>query len=235
MIINKKSCVIAGLILAFIFFVGVFIVRPLVIVRNDHAAAASEWEAILAETEVERAAEEAERAAARVIVIPPITGTPTPRGPLPNIAQPVANASAPDPSDDPNDIPLTRIERPAPPPLPETAQRTEPLGTEDNPVEINLDEIDLDDPTADGRPEGAPTDPVLLNPDVRPDQAQTPIATPAPVTTTQPGGGNPSDGDTDGRGNVYIPGFGWVPDEGGGSTIIESAGGGGDWDKIIGY
>ncbi|MDR1320614.1 MAG: hypothetical protein LBK56_04190 [Gracilibacteraceae bacterium] len=73
-----------------------------------------------------------------------------------------------------------------------------------------------------------PDDPALTNPDVKPDQA------PKPAETAPPDGNAPNAGDKNGNGEIYIPGFGWVKDEGGGGQGQKSDSDG-DWEKIIGY
>ena len=76
-----------------------------------------------------------------------------------------------------------------------------------------------------------PTDPALTNPDVKPDIA------PAPVEPTRPKDPAPQGGDKNGNGEVFIPGFGWVKDEGGGGQGQQSQldPDHSDFDKIIGH
>jgi hypothetical protein len=106
-----------------------------------------------------------------------------------------------------DDIPLTIIEdKPEPPELPDTAHK------------------DGDD----SRGHEIPKDPALTNPDKKPD------STPAPVEPGKPKDNEPQSGDKNGNGEIYIPGFGWVKDEGGGGQGQKS-GSDGDWDKIIGH
>ena len=104
------------------------------------------------------------------------------------------------------DITLTEIEdKPEPPP---------------NPVKTN-GEMDKESYGA--------LDPELKNPNKKPDTA------PVPVEPAKPAKDNtPNAGDKDGKGNIYIPGFGWVKDEGGGGQGEKSVGEG-SLDKIIGY
>jgi hypothetical protein len=110
-----------------------------------------------------------------------------------------------------SDIPLTVIEdKPEPPELPDTAAKPDHHVHDANCGH----EI--------------PTDPALTNPDKKPDAA------PSPVEPTKPKDNEPKSGDKDGKGNIYIPGFGWVKDEGGGGQGRKS-GSDGDWDKIIGH
>ena len=112
--------------------------------------------------------------------------------------------------EDGDDIMLTVIpEEPAPPELPDTAHR--------------------DDENPD--PEEIPTDIALTNPDKKPD------VTPPPVEPDKPKSDEPKSGDTNDNGEIYIPGFGWVKNEGGG-TIVEPGQldpDHADFDKIIGY
>ncbi len=116
-----------------------------------------------------------------------------------------------------SDIPLTVIEdRPEPPELPDTAYTGEPEG--------NATPADVEEHEA--------LDPALKDPDTKPDTVIVP-----PVEPDKPAGNTPQSGDHNGNGEVYIPGFGWVKDEGGGSHGEQSqldpehA----DFDKIIGY
>ena len=109
-----------------------------------------------------------------------------------------------------NDIILTLIEdKPEPHELPGTAHVWE------QDEEITEDDVQAYEEL----------DPVLKNPDVKPN------ITPAPVTTENV---TPQSGEKNGNGQVYIPGFGWVKDEGGGGQGQQS-GSNGDWNKIIGY
>lgn len=68
------------------------------------------------------------------------------------------------------------------------------------------------------------------NPEKKPDSS------PKPAETTPPKDNTPKSGDKDGNGNVYIPGFGWVKDEGGGGQGEKSQldPEHSDFDKIIG-
>jgi hypothetical protein len=105
------------------------------------------------------------------------------------------------------DIPLTVIsERPKPPEPPAGHQQEHSEDTEQH---------------------EKPSDPALMNPDVKPDSAPIP-AEPTPQDAA------PQSGDHNNNGEVYIPGFGWVKDEGGGGQG-QPSGSDGDWDKIIGY
>ena len=108
-----------------------------------------------------------------------------------------------------NDILLTVIEdKPEPPELPEHVK-----------IEIN---------TGDDEPQDTPTDSVLTNPEVKPD------VTPKPVEPTKPTETMPNSGSKNNNGEIYISGFGWVKDEGGGGQG-EKSGSDGDWNKIIGH
>jgi hypothetical protein len=71
-------------------------------------------------------------------------------------------------------------------------------------------------------------DPALKNPDVMPN------ITPAPVTPNNPIQNSPRSGDINDKGEMFIPGFGWIIYEGGGSEGRTSSSDG-DWNKIIGY
>jgi hypothetical protein len=109
--------------------------------------------------------------------------------------------------------PMTTIpEKPDPPELPETAYKFEPA------EEATLEDVEAF--------ESIPAE--LRNPDVRPNITPAPV-TPAPSANTQ----TPQSGDRQ-NGQVYIPGFGWIKDEGGGSqgSVSDSNG---SLDKIIGY
>ena len=104
-----------------------------------------------------------------------------------------------------NDIPLTVIpDKPEPPKLPDTAPQDK----------------EMDGETWDS------LDPALKDPDVKPDM------TPAPPEPQKPDGETPNSGDTNDNGQIYIPGFGWVENEGGGQG--QPSGSDGDWDKQIG-
>ena len=115
-----------------------------------------------------------------------------------------------------SDIPLTVItDKPEPPELPDTAYMGEP------PEEATPD--DVKDHEA--------LDPALKNPGVKPD------VTPAPVELDKPKDNTPQSGDTNGSGEIYIPGFGWVKNEGGGGQGQQSQldPDHADFDKIIGH
>ena len=71
-----------------------------------------------------------------------------------------------------------------------------------------------------------PTDPVLIDPTKKPSVKV------EPVEPTKPTEEKPSSGDTNNKGETYVPGFGWVKDSGanvGGTSTSE-----GDWNKQIG-
>jgi hypothetical protein len=96
-----------------------------------------------------------------------------------------------------NDIALTNIEeKPEPPELP-TA------------IEPDHDEFDEDE---------IPTDTALSNPTIVPDSTPRPVVTPV-QTPPQ----TPSSGDKNDNGEIYIPGFGWVANEGGGGQGQQSS------------
>ena len=103
-----------------------------------------------------------------------------------------------------NDIKLTVIEdKPGPPEKPETAHN---------------DDDENHEP---------PANPALTDPD------KIPEANPKPAETAPPKDNSPKPGDKNGNGEVFIPGFGWVKDEGGGGHSEVSVGKG-SLDKIIG-
>ena len=114
---------------------------------------------------------------------------------------------------------------------------SEPSGTGQNGTDIELIDI-KDKPEPPDKPDTAagddedepheiPTDPVLTDPAQKPSSDPKPSEPPAQNNST-PNAGDKKDG------KVYIPGFGWVDDEGGGSVVGDS-GSDGDWDKIIGH
>ena len=112
-----------------------------------------------------------------------------------------------------NDIPLTVIpERPQPPELPATA-----LTWEDG-EEVTPDDVEAH----------KALDPALTNPDVKPDNTHTP----APVQPNKPADNTPQGGSTNDKGEVYVPGFGWIPNSG--PNQGGQSGSDGDWDKQIG-
>jgi len=112
-----------------------------------------------------------------------------------------------------NDIPLTVIEdKPEPPELPDTAYTGE----------------QTDDATTDDVQAYEALDPALKNPDVKP------TTTPAPVEPAKPKETTPQSGDKNNKGEVYIPGFGWVKDEGGGGQGEKSVGEG-SLDVMVGH
>jgi hypothetical protein len=120
--------------------------------------------------------------------------------------EPVIKPEPPAGEPDSGDIPLTVIEeKPEPPTLPDTAHN---------------DDAD--------KPREPITAPALTDPDKKPDSA------PKPAETAPPKEQTPNAGDKNGNGEVYIPGFGWVKDEGGGGQGEKSVGEG-SLDKIIGY
>ena len=71
-----------------------------------------------------------------------------------------------------------------------------------------------------------PTDPVLIDPTKKPSVKVEPVE---PTKATEE---KPSGGDSNNKGETYVPGFGWVKDSGanvGGTSTSE-----GDWNKQIG-
>jgi outer membrane biosynthesis protein TonB len=116
---------------------------------------------------------------------------------------------------------------------------TAPEASADEPSGGNIPLTVIEDkPLPPEKPEAAqtdephepPTDPALTNPDKKPDSSQKPAETVPPKDNT------PQSGDKDGNGNIYIPGFGWVKDEGGGGQGEKSQldPEHPDFDKIIG-
>jgi len=83
----------------------------------------------------------------------------------------------------------------------------------------------------DGEPGETTLDPAMTNPDAKPDIA------PAPVEPSKPKAPAPQAGDTNSNGEIYIPGFGYVKNEGGGSRMEQSQldPEHTDFDKIIGH
>lgn len=76
------------------------------------------------------------------------------------------------------------------------------------------------------KPHEPPKDTTLTDPAKKPD------STPKPEEPTKPK--EPDAGATNDKGQIYIPGFGWVANEGGGGQG-EKTGSDGDWDKVIGH
>ena len=103
-----------------------------------------------------------------------------------------------------------------------------------NSTEIELTKI-TEKPLAPEKPATAkdseethekPTDPVLIDPTKKPSVKVEPVE---PTKATEE---KPSGGDTNNKGETYVPGFGWVKDSGanvGGTSTSE-----GDWNKQIG-
>ena len=106
---------------------------------------------------------------------------------------------------------LTVIEdKPEPPERPETAYTGEQAG------DASLEDVAAHEALA----------PALKNPDVTPD---IPTDTAAPPKPTEQ---QPQNGGVNGKGEVYVEGFGWVKNDGG--NIGEKSGSSGDWNKQIG-
>jgi hypothetical protein len=141
------------------------------------------------------------------ITVPDAAQTPTPVIDVPPIT--VSPQGSDSDEQTGGDIPLTIIEDKPEPPEP--------------PADAHQDE--------DTEQHERPTDPELTNPDVKPD------STPIPAEPTPPQETSPQSGDHNGSGEVYIPGFGWVKDEGGGSHGEQSHldPEHDDFDNIIGY
>jgi len=84
---------------------------------------------------------------------------------------------------------------------------------------------ELPDTAHSDEPHDEVTDPALTNP------AVTPSATPKPVEPTKEAETTPNGGDTNSKGEVYVPGFGWIVPS---TAEGKQSGSDGDWDKIIG-
>ena len=132
---------------------------------------------------------------------------------------PVTNFTEPVPptEDEINvEIALTVMpEKPEPPELPEHAYRGPREG------EATLADVEAH----------KALDPALTNPNVKPDG--TPAASPpAPVERKNPQDDQHLWGTINEAGEIYAPGFGWLPYTG--PNIVEESRSGGDWNKIIG-
>jgi len=133
----------------------------------------------------------------------------------------VGDADLKDPTIEPDPIPLTDE--------PNTEQKS-------NDIELTVidDKPDPPDPpdTAhkdkEDEPQEKVTDPALTDPNKKPDSDPKPAETTKPKETT-PNAGDKKDG------KVYIPGFGWVDDEGGGGEGKDSYVDEGKIDNIIGH
>jgi len=123
----------------------------------------------------------------------------------------ITDSARPEQDGNPNEIILTQIEdRPEPPELPNTAYTGEPTD-EATPEDVEAHQA---------------LDPVLTNPDVKPN------ITPPSVTPARPSDNTPQGGTTNDKGEVYVPGFGWIPNSG--ANDGKPSGSDGDWDKQIG-
>ena len=141
----------------------------------------------------------------------------TPNEILPSVTPPVTvrpgeiRPSEPVDSGAGNIIELTVMpDKPEPPELPDTAYQGEPP-EEATPEDVAAHEA---------------LDPALKNPDVKPN------ITPAPVQTARPQNNEPQDGSTNAKGEVYVPGFGWIMPS---TPQGQQSSSDGDWDKIIGH
>ncbi|OPZ84425.1 MAG: hypothetical protein BWY74_04207 [Firmicutes bacterium ADurb.Bin419] len=76
------------------------------------------------------------------------------------------------------------------------------------------------------KPHEKPKDKELTNPDKKP---QTTVK---PVEPDKPKGKTPQGGETNDKGETYVPGFGWVKDSG--ANVGEKSDSDGDWNKQIG-
>lgn len=76
------------------------------------------------------------------------------------------------------------------------------------------------------KPHEKPTDPTLTNPEKKPN---VPVK---PVEPTKPTKDKPSGGETNSKGETYVPGFGWVKDSG--PNVGGKSDSNGDWNKQIG-
>ena len=76
------------------------------------------------------------------------------------------------------------------------------------------------------KPHEKPKDKELTNPDKKP---QTTVK---PVEPDKPKDKTPQGGETNDKGETYVPGFGWVKDSG--ANIGEKSNSDGDWNKQIG-
>lgn len=71
-------------------------------------------------------------------------------------------------------------------------------------IEDKPEPPELPDTAHSDEPHDEPTDPALTNPEVKPS------VTPKPVESTKPKETTPQGGDTNSKGEVYVPGFGWI-------------------------
>ncbi len=107
-----------------------------------------------------------------------------------------------------------------------------PPTSEQSDTDVPLTKIEVDKPEPPPPPvtasqSSAPTDPALTNPNCVPDVKVDPVDPEEPKTPA-PQSGDKKDG------QIYIPGFGWIKDEGGGTKVTQSVGKG-SMDKMVGY
>ncbi|WP_051534056.1 DUF6550 family protein [Desulfitibacter alkalitolerans] len=119
-----------------------------------------------------------------------------------------------------------------------TVQEVTPKETQDTntlkPNDIQLTEIPVrpqppekpDTAVDSDKPHDIPKDTNLTNPDKKP------TVTVKPVEPTKPKEDKPTGGETNSKGEVYVPGFGWVKNSGSNEEIKSQSDG--DWNKQIG-
>ncbi|WP_055666313.1 DUF6550 family protein [Desnuesiella massiliensis] len=119
-----------------------------------------------------------------------------------------------------------------------TVQEVTPKETQDTntlkPNDIQLTEIPVkpqppakpDTAVDNDKPHVIPKDTNLTNSDKKP------TVTVKPVEPTKPKEGKPTGGETNSKGEVYVPGFGWVKNSGSNQEIKSQSDG--DWNKQIG-
>jgi len=117
-------------------------------------------------------------------------------------------------------------------------QEVTPKETQDTntlkPNDIQLTEIPVrpqppekpDTAVDSDKPHDIPKDTNLTNPDKKP------TVTVKPVETTKTKEDKPTGGETNSKGEVYVPGFGWVKNSGSNEEIKSQSDG--DWNKQIG-
>jgi len=72
--------------------------------------------------------------------------------------------------------------------------------------------------------------------DIPPGETITPVAEPEePPSAPTPPAALPRQRVVDGQKEIWVPGFGWVPDEGGGGTECTITGSDGDINKMVGH
>jgi hypothetical protein len=193
---NKKVLALVGLLaLCVVIVAGVIILRQS---PKDTVASGDSMKNIDPTERVTPTAEpsvapSAIPSPAPIVVKPRPIPTPTPT-PAPTVApsEPPADTTV-------IDLPLTVIEdKPTPPEAPDTAPSEPPEG-DTTPEDVKKHEA---------------LDPVLKDPDKKPE------VTPEPVEPDKPKEKYPENRRREGE--IYVPGFGWIKDEGGGGQMIES-------------